>query len=72
VKNAEYKKIKNGMSQAAVKKIFGTNGSVFSQYSGFGTSMVIRQYNTCSPYKYGNVTITFENNRLTSRAAMWF
>jgi len=71
VTKAEYKKLKNGMSQAKVKKIFGTNGSVLSQSSGYGISIVMRQYSTCSPYAYGNVTIMFQNNGLTTRAAVW-
>jgi hypothetical protein len=72
VNKAEFKKAKNGMSQAKIAQIFGTNGKVITQSSGFGISMVMRDYKTCSPYNYGSVSIMFTNNKVDTKTALWF
>jgi len=71
VTKAEYRQLRNGMSQKQVSKIFGTPGNILTQSSGFGTSIVMRDYKTCSPYRYGSVSIMFTNNRLDTKSALW-
>jgi len=71
VTKSEYRQLRSGMSQTQVKNIFGTTGSVLSQSSGYGITIVMRTYKTCAPYKYGSISIMFQNNRLDTKSAIW-
>ncbi len=76
VSKAEYRKIKNGMTIAKVKRITGTNGKQVSKTPLPGGKFVIgRSYKVCTS-KRGAVGIAFTNQtsstyKVASKSAVW-
>lgn len=69
VTQQEFAKVKPGMSQARVAKIFGTKGKVMTQSSGFGTTIAIRDYKTCT--QFAAVSILFENGKVQTKTGIF-
>jgi hypothetical protein len=65
----EFYKIKQGMSEAQVKKITGTNGKA-DYVSGSGKWRVVgKQYKTCE--RYGYVGIVFMGGKLHTKSGFF-
>ncbi|GGL46102.1 hypothetical protein GCM10011575_00060 [Microlunatus endophyticus] len=74
VTKAEYKKAEKGMTEAHVKKIFGTNGRREARATSGGYVSEIRSYKTCS--KWSAVAISLDEKphgspQLTGKSAAW-
>lgn len=69
VSKAEYGKIKNGMTVAAVKALTGTNGTSFSSAGSGKYKVEIRSYKTCT--KFGSVSLGFLGGKLNSKAGVF-
>lgn len=69
VTQQEFASAKPGMSTARVAQLFGTRGTVMSETSGFGTTIIIRDYKACT--QFGAVTVLFENGKLQTKSAVF-
>lgn len=69
VTQKEFAKVKPGMSQARVAKIFGTKGKVSTQSSAFGTTIAIRDYKPCT--QFAAVSILFENGKVQTKTGIF-
>ena len=69
VTQQEFAKAKPGMSTSRVAQLFGTRGTVMSEASGFGTTIIIRDYKACT--QFGAVTVLFENGKLQTKSAVF-
>lgn len=69
VTQQEFAKAKPGMSMARVAKLFGTKGTVVSETSGFGTTIVIRDYKPCT--QFAAVNVLYENGKLQSKSGIF-
>lgn len=65
----EFAKAKTGMSVSQVAKIFGTNGKVMSKTSGYGITIIIRDYDACT--QFGAVSVLYENGRLQTKSGIF-
>lgn len=65
----EFAKARNGMSVTQVASLFGTKGRVTAKSSGYGMTIVIRDYTACT--QFGAVSMLFENGRLTTKSAVF-
>ena len=69
VSPGEFSKAKTGMSVSQVARLFGTNGRVMTKSSGYGNTIVIRDYDACT--QFGAVSMLFENGRLSTKSAVF-
>ena len=74
VTKTEYKKIKNGMTLAKVKKVTGISGKRVAIATSGGYGSQIRSLKTCS--KYSAVSISLSKNpggayRVDAKSAIW-
>ena len=69
VSSSEFGRIKNGMTEAQVKSLTGTNGTVFTAAGSGKYKIVIRSYKTCT--KYGAVSISYMGGKLTSKSGVF-
>ncbi len=65
----EFSKIKNGMTEAQVKKLTGTNGTVSASAGSGKYKVVLRSYKTCT--KFGAVSISFMGGKAQSKAGVF-
>jgi hypothetical protein len=63
---SEYRKIKNGMSKVQVTRTIGYRGTKFFDFDQYET----REYASCKS-ESGFVMVSFENNRVTKKSAVW-
>lgn len=70
VTQAEFKKVKNGMTKKRVAKLFGTKGEQFA-VSGKGRfRLELRSYTACS--EFGSVSIGFIGGKVDSKTGFFF
>jgi hypothetical protein len=70
VTQAEFKKIKNGMTKKRVAKIFGTPGEVFSAAGKGRYRVEVRNYEACS--EFGAVSVGFIANKVESKTGFFY
>lgn len=71
VTKAEIKKVKVGMTKSKAHQIMGTAGSQDAISKSGGYTIEMRSYKTCSPYKYGSVSLMFENGKVSTKTSMF-
>jgi len=69
VTQGEFRKAKKGMRIKKVHRIFGTKGKREALPKGYGITIEIRGYKTCT--KYGAVSVLFENGKLSTKSAVF-
>ena len=69
VSSAEFGKIRNGMTEAQVKSLTGTNGTVVTAAGSGKYRIVIRNYKACT--KYGAVSMGFMGGKLSSKTGVF-
>lgn len=69
VSKAEYAKIKNGMTVAAVKAFTGTNGTSVTAAGSGKYRVEIRSYKACT--QFGTVSLGFLGGKLNSKAGIF-
>ena len=69
VSPSEFASAREGMSVSQVSELFGVSGTITAESSGFGTTIVLRDYPACT--EFGAVSVVFTDGRLTSKAAVF-
>ena len=69
VSSAEFGKIRNGMTEAQVKSLTGTGGTVVTAAGSGKYRIVIRNYKACT--KYGAVSMGFMGGKLNSKTGIF-
>jgi len=74
VTKSEYKKIKNGMTLAEVKKTTGITGKRVAIATSGGYGSQIRNLKTCSPYSAVSISLSKKPGgawRVDGKSAVW-
>jgi hypothetical protein len=66
---SEFARARTGMTSAQVARVFGTYGRVATKSSGYGTTIIIRDYKACT--QFGAVSVLFTNGRLTTKSSVF-
>lgn len=69
VSQREFASVKKGFSKAKVARVFGTKGSREAISRGYGVTIEIRSYRACT--RFGAVSVSFENGRLSAKSAVF-
>ena len=65
----EFAEVREGMSVARVTEIFGVSGTIAAESTGFGTTVVIRNYPACT--EFGVVSVLFTNGTVTTKSGVF-
>lgn len=66
---SEFAAAREGMTVSQVTELFGVSGTVSAESSGFGTTIVIRDYPACT--EFGAVSVLFTDGRLSTKSAVF-
>jgi hypothetical protein len=66
VTKSEFNKVKTGATKASVARIFGANGNLTTESSGFGIKVEIRDYKGCNSFSF--VSLLFSNGRMDTKS----
>ena len=65
----EFAEVREGMSVARVAEIFGVGGTIAAESSGFGTTVIIRNYPACT--EFGVVSVLFTDGAVTTKSGVF-
>ena len=65
----EFAEVREGMSVSRVAEIFGVAGTITAESSGFGTTVIIRNYPACT--EFGVVSVLFTNGTVTTKSGVF-
>lgn len=69
VSSSEFGKLRNGMTEAQVKSLTGTNGTVVTAAGSGAYRIVIKSYKACT--KYGAVSLGFMGGKMNSKSGIF-
>jgi hypothetical protein len=69
VSSSEFGKLRNGMTEAQVKSLTGTNGTVVTAAGSGKYRIVIKSYKACT--KYGAVSLGFMGGKMNSKSGIF-